>query len=211
MSFAFSEGTHMREITIGLSPLATVAVAISAGVLVLHPVDAQTSAPHTGRHAVGMEALRHIQARVAGTDSSDNSVTLRDAGGEMVVFAISPDIADVQTFQIGDTVNIGYRNAILTRLDEVASNGIRERIETEVMQPASDGEVSSTRSVQFVATVLKIDRKNREVTLRGPTQTQEFDVAPTLSLGSLKVGDAVRAEFISPAAVSVVRVRTAPQ
>ncbi|MFM0126219.1 copper-binding protein, partial [Paraburkholderia sp. RL18-101-BIB-B] len=91
------------------------------------------------------------------------------------------------------------------------SGGIRERIETEVLQPASDGEVSSTRSVEFVATVLKIDRKNRQVTLRGPTQTQEFDVAPTLSLDSLKVGDAVRAEFIPPVAASVVRVRTAPQ
>jgi hypothetical protein len=35
-------------------------------------------------------------------------VTLRDAGGEMVVFEISPDIADVKTLQIGDTVNIAY-------------------------------------------------------------------------------------------------------
>jgi hypothetical protein len=77
----------------------------------------------------------------------------------MVVFEISPDIADVKTLQIGDTVNIAYRNAILTRMDKVASSGIRERIDTEVMQPASDGEVSSTRSVEFVATVLKIDRK----------------------------------------------------
>jgi Cu/Ag efflux protein CusF len=127
------------------------------------------------------------------------------------VFEISPDIADVKTLQIGDTVNIAYRNAILTHADKVASNGIRERIETEVMQPASNGEVNSTRSVEFVATVLKIDRRNRKVTLRGPTQTQEFDVAPGLSLDSLRVGDSMRAEFISAAAASVVRVGTAPQ
>jgi Cu/Ag efflux protein CusF len=194
----------------GAARLHVVAVAVSVGVLVLQAAGAQAPGPRTG-HAVGVKAFRHIQARVAGIAPSHNSVTLRDAGGEMVVFGISPDIADVKTLQIGDTVNIAYRNAILTRMDKVASSGIRERIETEVLQPASDGEVSSTRSVEFVATVLKIDRKNREVTLRGPTQTQEFDVAPTLSLDSLKVGDAVRAEFIPPVAASVVRVGTVPQ
>jgi Cu/Ag efflux protein CusF len=194
----------------GAARLHVVAVAVSVGVLVVQSAGAQAPGPRTG-HAVGVKAFRHIQARVAGIAPSHNSVTLRDAGGEMVVFEISPDIADVKTLQIGDTVNIAYRNAILTRMDKVASSGIRERIETEVLQPASDGEVSSTRSVEFVATVLKIDRKNREVTLRGPTQTQEFDVAPTLSLDSLKVGDAVRAEFIPPVAASVVRVGTVPQ
>jgi Cu/Ag efflux protein CusF len=195
----------------GAARLHVVAVAVSLGVLVLQSAVAQAPGPRTGRHAVDVKAFRHIQARVAGIDPSHNSVTLRDTGGEMVVFEISPDIADVNTLKIGDTVNIAFRKAILTRMDKVASSGIRERIETEVMQPASDGEVSSTRSVEFVATVLKIDRKNREVTLRGPTQTQEFDVAPTLSLDSLKVGDSVRAEFISSVAASVVRVGTAPQ
>ncbi|MFL9921858.1 copper-binding protein [Paraburkholderia fungorum] len=195
----------------GAARLRAIAVAVSVGVLVFQSAAAQAPGPLTGRHAVGVKAFRHIQARVAGIAPSYNSVTLRDKGGEMVVFEISPDIADVKTLQIGDTVNIAYRNAILTRMDKVASSGIRERIETEVMQPASDGDVSSTRSVEFVATVLKIDRKNREVTLRGPTQTQEFDVAPTLSLDSLKVGDSVRAEFISAVAASVVRVGTAPQ
>jgi Cu/Ag efflux protein CusF len=194
----------------GAARLHVVAVAVSVGVLVLQSAGAQAPGPRTG-HAAGVKAFRHIQARVAGIAPSHNSVTLRDAGGEMVVFEISPDIADVKTLQIGDTVNIAYRNAILTRMDKVASSGIRERIETEVLQPASDGEVSSTRSVEFVATVKKLDRKNREVTLRGPTQTQEFDVAPTLSLDSLKVGDAVRAEFIPPVAASVVRVGTVPQ
>jgi Cu/Ag efflux protein CusF len=201
----------MRGTRTGGARLTVVGVAVSVGLLLLQSAVAQDSGPRTGRHEVGVKAFRHIQARVAGIDPSYNSVTLRDAGGEMVVFEISPDIADVKTLQIGDTVNIAYRNAILTHADKVASTGIRERIETEVMQPASNGEVNSTRSVEFVATVLKIDRRNRKVTLRGPTQTQEFDVAPGLSLDSLRVGDSMRAEFISAAAASVVRVGTAPQ
>lgn len=201
----------MRETRTGSARLNVVAVAVSVGLLLFQSAVARDPVPRTGRHAVGVKALRHMQARVAGIDAAYNSVTLRDPRGEMTVIEISPDIADVKRLQLGDTVNVAYRNAILTHIDKVASNGIRERIETEVMQPASDGEVNSTRSVEFVATVLKIDRKNREVTLRGPTQTQEFDAAPALSLDSLKVGDSVRAEFISAVATSVVRVAAAPQ
>jgi Cu/Ag efflux protein CusF len=201
----------MRETRTGSAYFAVVAIAVSVGVLVLPPADAEAPGPRTGQYAVGVNSFRHIQARVAGIDPTYNSVTLRDTGGEMVVFEISPDVADVKTLEIGDMVNIAYRNAILTRMDTVASSDIRERIETEVMQPTSDGEVSSTRSVELVATVLKIDRKKRQVTLRGPIQTQEFEVAPTLSLDRLKVGDTVRAKFISAVAVSVARVGTAPQ
>jgi Cu/Ag efflux protein CusF len=201
----------MRETRTGEARLTVVAVAVPVGLLLLQSAVAHEPGPRTGRHAVGVKALRHIQARVAGIDPLYNTVTLRDMAGEMVVFEISPDIADVKKLQLGDTVNIAYRNAILTHADKVASNGIRERIETEVMQPASNGGGNSTRNVEFVATVLKIDRKNRKVTLRGPTQTQEFDVTPGLSLDSLRVGDSVRAEFISAVAASVVRVATAPQ
>jgi Cu/Ag efflux protein CusF len=53
--------------------------------------------------------------------------------------------------------------------------------------------------------------QDAEVTLRGPTQTQEFDAAPAVSLDGLKVGDTVRAEFVSAVATAVVRVGTAPQ
>jgi hypothetical protein len=191
--------------------LTVVAAAITVGLLAYRPVAAQDPGTRLGRDAVDKKSLRHIQARVAGIDPLHNTLTLRDASGEMAVFELGPDISDVDKFQPGDTVSITYRNAILTRLSKIASSGIRERIETQVMQPASNGEVSSTRSVEFVATVLKIDRKNREVTLRGPTQTQELDAGPAISLDGLRVGDTVRAEFASAVAASVVRVRIAPQ
>jgi Cu/Ag efflux protein CusF len=201
----------MRKSRTGSAHLTAVAIAISGGMFLLQSADAQAPGSRAGQHAASVAAFRHIQARIAGIDPTNNRLTLRDRGGEMVTFEISPDIADVKTLQIGDMVNIAYRNAILARIDIVASSGIRERMETEVMQPASNGEVSSTRSVELVATVLKIDRKKREVTLRGPIQTQEFDVSPTLSLDRLKVGDTVRVEFISAVAASVDRVGTPPQ
>jgi len=193
------------------SRLGWVALAVSAGFLLLQPAVAQKASPRPGRQATGAPALRHIQARVAGVDPVHNSVTLRDPRGEMAVIEVNPDVADITKLEVGDRVNIAYRSAILIHLDKVASSGIRARVETEVVQPASGGVVTSTRTVEVSATVLEVDRKHRQVTLRGPIQTEVFDVAPDISLGNLKVGDSVRAVFVGAVAVSVAREGAAPE
>jgi Cu/Ag efflux protein CusF len=53
--------------------------------------------------------------------------------------------------------------------------------------------------------VQKIDRKHRTITLRGPTRTETLDVAPEIALDKLKVGDSVRAVFVTAVAASVAR------
>jgi Cu/Ag efflux protein CusF len=78
-------------------------------------------------------------------------------------------------------------------------------VETTAAIPASAGYASSAHSVKVVATVMKIDRKTRMVTLRGPKHQQVLRAAKGISLDRLKVGDSVRAEFVSAAAVELVR------
>ncbi|MDR6373603.1 hypothetical protein [Paraburkholderia caledonica] len=188
-----------------------VAAVTLAGLVLFQPAFSQDASFQKSGQPAGAGALRHIQARITGVDLPHNSVTLRDTRGEMAVIEVSPDVTELEEFHVGDTVRIAYRNAILTHLTKSASGGIRERIETEVVQPTQDGEASSTQSVELLATVLKIDRKKRLVTLRGPTLTEEFDVAPDCSIDGLKIGDSVRAKFVSARATSVERVGTAPQ
>jgi len=180
-----------------------------AALLVHQPAAAQDT--RTPAQAVAVTPLRHIHARVTGVDPESNSVTLRDSRGEMAVIKVNPEVADVTKLQPGDVVNIAYKNAVLIRVEKAASEGIRARIETEVVQPGANGVVTSTRTVEVLATVLDVDRKNHEVTLRGPIQTEVFDVAPDVSLTNLKVGDLVRAVFIEAVAASVERVSAAPQ
>jgi Cu/Ag efflux protein CusF len=125
--------------------------------------------------------------------------------GNEVAVAVSPDIGDVSKLKVGDMVEIAYRNALLVRADKVASNGIRERVDTDVTTPVSGGETTSARSIEIVATVEKIDRKKRLVTLRGPSRTEEFRAPPEIAIDRLKVGDSVRVQFVSAAAVKITR------
>lgn len=186
-----------------LSRMKAVPLALAILLAAAYPAVAQEAA--SGPRAVGAAALLHVQARVVEIDANSNSVTLLGPRGNLAVIDVNPQVADVKKLHVGDTVNIAYQKAVLIGIDKLATSGIRERVDTELAQPASNGVVASARHVEVVATIQKVDRKHRTVTLRGPTRTETLDVAPDISLDGLKVGDSVRAVFVVAAAASVSR------
>jgi Cu/Ag efflux protein CusF len=169
------------------------------------PAIGQTAKPADTQPAVGSAVVAHLTAHVVGIDTVSNSVTLMGPHGNVVEVVVNPDVGDVTQLKIGDAVEIDYKNALLVHAERTASNGIRERIETNTTAPTVDGTTASVRSIQIVATVQKIDRKLRIVTLRGPEQTVMLEVPPNIPLQNLKVGENVRAEFVSAAAVQITR------
>ncbi|RZF25580.1 hypothetical protein EVC45_32915 [Paraburkholderia sp. UYCP14C] len=179
------------------------AVSIAAATPALAQDNAAASAPD--QQVIGAAALLHVQARVVSIDPTTNSVTLRGPQGGEETFDVNPQAADVSKLHVGDVVTIAYKKAMLVGVDKLAPNGIRQRIDTEVTQPAANGVVASARRVEVVATVRKIDRKKRTITLRGPSRTETLDVAPDIPLEKLKVGDSVRAVFVSAIAAQVSR------
>ncbi|WP_244220927.1 copper-binding protein [Paraburkholderia aromaticivorans] len=158
-----------------------------------------------GQQALARAEVVHAQVRVVAINTVTNSVTLRGPRGDLADVDVNPALADVSRLRIGDRLNVAYQQALLLSIDKLSTRGVRERVETTAAIPASAGYASSAHSVKVVATVMKIDRKNRMVTLRGPRHQQVLRAASGISLGQLKVGDSVRAEFISAAAVELVR------
>ena len=185
----------------GLKRATAIKAAMLLSVALSYPAFAQSASSADGQKAVGGGALAHIQATVIGIDTAANSVTLRGPRGNAAVVDVDPQVGDVKKLQIGDKVDIAYRNAILLAVDKEKSGGIRERVETTAAIPASDGIVASARRVEVLATVQKIDRKKRLVTLRGAYQTQTVEARPDIDLSGVKVGDTVHAVFVSAAAV----------
>jgi hypothetical protein len=159
-------------------------------------------APAAGM-SVGGLALNEIQARVLGIEPASNSITVQGPDDRVVKVAVDPNLVKVSELRVGDVLNIGYRNALLVQVEKMSSDGIRERRESTLAYPPQNGMVASARRVEVLATVLKIDPVKRQVTLRGPQQTETLDVSPGIALDQLKVGDTVRADFVSAVAVQV--------
>jgi Cu/Ag efflux protein CusF len=183
--------------------------AVLAALLVSAPLYAQTaSAPDAAASApVGLLQVGEVQtvAHVVSVDAANNAVTLSIPHRGQVTVAVDPAVANVSKLAPGDQVNILYRDALLLRADKVDTKGIRARVETTATTPASDGVTATARSVQVVATVQKIDRKHRKVTLRGPTRTVVVNVPNDVPIEKLKVGDSIRADYVGATAVEVMR------
>lgn len=182
-----------------------VRASIVVSALIAAPVMAQTAASSVGSDGVGAAATAEAKAQVVGIDTASNSVALKGESGKIVNVAVNPDIADVGKLKLGDTVDIRYENALLVRATKVKSDGIRERIDETAAVPEANGSTATARRVQVVATVQKIDKAHRTITIRGPYRTDTLHVGPDVPLKDIKVGDNLRAEFVEATAVLVTR------
>jgi len=170
------------------------------------PVFAATPDESAGPDAVLGTHVFETRGRVISVDPSTNSVTLSGERGRHFTFEVQPEVADVGRLAIGDQIDIVYRHALLVRADRSGTaSGIRSRVETTTTTPAMDGVTTTSDQVEVTATIRRIDRATRELTLRGPTETIVLDAPPNVPIEDLRVGDKIRATYVTQSAVKVTR------
>lgn len=180
------------------------AAALVALAYMAQPAYAQGTLANSAQDVVSAVQPVHIQAKIVAIDTASRTVTLQGPNGRTAMILVSDEVPGFDKLKVGDNVDAEYKNALLVTAEKVkgADKGIRERVDTQVYQPASGG-YQTAKQIEVLATVQKIDRKKRMVTLRGAYQTQTLDVGPDIDLKSLKVGDTVHAVFVSAAAVKI--------
>ena len=190
--------------------VATIGAVLLAAMAAAQPVWAQTELANATRSVVTAEDPVHVKAEIVGIDQGTRTLALKGPAGHVVSIQVSQDVIGIDKLRVGDQVDVVYKNALLLKADKVTDKGIRERVDTEVYEPASGG-FESARQVEVLATVQKIDRKKGFATLRGATQTQTLQIRPDLDLKGVKAGDMVHAVFVSAAAVQITPQGAAAQ
>jgi hypothetical protein len=149
----------------------------------------------------------HVQAKIVGIDRGARIVTLRGPRGNDLDIGLSQQVSNFDQLNVGDTVDVLYKNALLVTAEKVTGKdkGIRKRVDTNVYLPASSG-YDAARQVEVQATVKHINAKKREVTLRGAYQTVTVEATPDIDLKTLKVGDTIHAVFVSAYATQITPV-----
>ncbi len=156
---------------------------------------------------IAMAPPVHVKAKIVAIDRGSRVVTLRGPRGNDIDIALSQQVGNFDQLNVGDTVDVLYKNALLVTADKVTGKdkGIRKRVDTSVYLPASSG-YDAARQVEVQATVQHINAKKREVTLRGAYQTVTVQATPDVDLKALKVGDTIHAVFVSAYATQVTPV-----
>jgi len=184
----------------------TIAAACAAlGAPVIDALAQDNAASSPAPNAVGTAAVAEVTAHITHINADNNELTIRGPRGNATIVEVDPEVGDVKKLKVGDEVHISYKGALLLSADKVASKGVRSRVETQSTTPEQGGASTQSRQVEVVATVQKIDRKKRQVTLRGPERTVTLQVAPDVPLDKLKVGDSIRANYASATAVQITR------
>jgi Cu/Ag efflux protein CusF len=189
---------------------ATLGAALMLGIAVMQPAAAQDALASAAQAVVSNAEPVHVKAQIVGIDRAARVVTLRGPRGNEVDIAIGPQVTSFDQLNVGDTVDVLYKNALLVTADKVtgADKGIRKRVDTSVYLPASSG-YEAARQVEVQATVQHIDVKKRKVTLRGAYQTVTLDATPDIDLKALKVGDTIHAVFVSAYATQITPASSA--
>ncbi len=187
----------MKAATIG-------AVWMIVAVAAVQPAYAQDSMASTAQGVIDAVQSVHLNAEIVGIDPGSRTLTLKGPGGNAMVVLVSQQLAGFDELKVGDRVDVLYKNALLVKAEKVAGadKDIRKRVDKRVSDPAPGGFESAGQTEVF-ATVQKIDRKTRLVTLRGAYQTQTLEAGPTVDLSGVKVGDTIHAVFVSAVAVQV--------
>ena len=176
----------------------------------VRPVFAQDVLASAAQAAVASAAAAHVQAQIIGIDRASRVLTLRGPEGNEVDIEVGPRVGNFDQLNVGDTVDVLYKNALLVTADKVtgADKGIRKRVDTNVYIPASSG-YEAARQVEVQASVQHIDSAKHQITLRGAYRTVTLDVAAKTDLKDVKVGDMVHAVFVSAYATHVTPVASA--
>lgn len=176
----------------------------------VRPVFAQDVLASATQAVVAGAAPAHMKTQIIGIDRASRVLTLRGPEGNEVDIAVGPQVGNFDQLNVGDTVDVLYKNALLVTADKVtgADEGIRKRVDTNVYVPASSG-YEAARQVEVQASVQHIDHKKHQITLRGAYRTVTLDVAANTDLKDVKVGDMVHAVFVSAYATHVTPVASA--
>jgi hypothetical protein len=139
-----------------------------------------------------------LRARVLEIDPVGRRATLRGPRGDIVTVDVPAEVGSLDRVRAGDTVVLRYAMAVAAALEPAGRSGIRERVESSAATPTG-----ATRTVETVATIQSIDRKNRTVTLRGVHRTVKLSVPDGIDMKAVKTGDEVRAVFTEAAVLSL--------
>jgi len=184
-------------------------LAFAAALLLGHPSASHAQQAHApaaaSSGAPGAEVVARLKSRIVHVDTQTSRITVEGERGKTVVIEVDPEVADVRLLKVGDEIHVEYRGALLLSAEKVEAKGVRSRIEEEAATPLAHGMSVKLRNVDVVATVQSLDRKNRQVVLRGPERSVLLQIAPNLPLDKIAVGDSVHARYRAETAVLITR------
>ena len=188
-----------------------VAASLTAGLP--DPVHAQQASPpvttvqtKTAPGTAAAMGTHTITATVVEVDPATRNVTLKAHDGRLVTLNASNEVRNFDQIHVGDKLTVQYAAAVSLDLHKKGT-AMRQSSEKEAMtrsEPGAKPGGTVARQVEVMADVVKVDTKNKLVTLRGPRGNMvDLVVEDPEQLKNIKKGDQVQAVYTEALAISL--------
>jgi len=150
-----------------------------------------------------------VTATVQDVDQKNRVVTLLTASGEDVVFRAGPEVRNLAQVKRGDRVQATYYESLVIQVLKpgTAKPGIRTATDTDRAKLGERPGAATAQSTTVVATVVRVDKKNATVTLKGPRgNVKTLPVKNPIHLDAMKTGDLIEATYTEALGVAVTPV-----
>lgn len=145
-------------------------------------------------------------ATVKSINRQTGMVTLQRSDGQLIRFRVGDDVTNLPQVRKGDLVNVTYYESVALHLRKPGHGHVGVTVDEDAAR-AQPGELPAGavgREVKVTSKVVKVDRRNRSVTLELPSGERiTFAVEDPSQLRRIKVGDLVKATYREAIAVAV--------
>ena len=169
------------------------------------PPSVNTTDVNVPGHATREQVVK-VSAVVESIDHDTRMVTLRDSEGKTVTFRADEAVRNLSQVSRGDRVDVTYYRSLVMDLHKKgqATPSVSAASASGRAAPGETPGAAGGETIQVVATIRALDRKNQTATLEGPSgelttvsvrNPAQFDVA--------EVGDLVEINYTEAVAISV--------
>ena len=189
----------------------TIALAVSAILLVAAPIAARAQTPTvdvaSAPGKVRASGTIKMTATVLSIDMGSRDVLLMDTQGKLHAVNVSDQARNLDQLRVGDKVTAEYTEAISLQLKKrgtaVGPPASAEMAMVGAPKGAKPGGAVG-RKVTAIATVTAVNTKDQFVTLRGPLGNEyDVQVLDPAQLKAVKKGDEVEVVYTEALAISV--------
>ena len=188
-----------------LSTIAVAAFLAAAGIAQAQTPSGGMAVKESAPGKVVLADAVRLVASVQAIDKPNRLLTLKSAGGDVMIVQASADVKNFDQIKVGDEVIARYVQALSLELKK-GGGGVREKVEDEGAAAAKPGEKPAAavgRTVRATADVIAVDAKTQSIRLRGPQRTVDLKVKDPEQFKLVKVGDQIEVKFVEALAVSV--------
>lgn len=156
-------------------------------------------------HVQGI-AMVDVKATVQKIDKKTRTITLKKENGETTSIVAPETVRNFDQIKVGDIVHAKYQTSVGFQVVKEGSTEVGKAVQ-ETSSRAKLGDkpgAKVTRAIAMRANVIKVDPKNKKITIQGQGKTLEMDVKNPEHFKVVKVGDQIDALITESIAISVI-------